>query len=205
MNIFLVRHGQTNDNRDHLHSHPERSVLTDLGIQQAEKTAKRMLCEDIDEYIISTTTRTRQTAKPIFMQTSADISFNANIQEIIFGKYAGTPSETLIKDQETSGVDYYDFVPEGGESRNQFKKRVIDEFHKILEGKKGKNICLICHGGVIRVLLGHVFTNPYNDETYRSNNCSVSLIKVTNEGPELIYANNTDHLSPEDMGETHQE
>jgi len=205
MKVFLVRHGQTTDNRDKLHSHPQRSVLTDLGKLQASKVAKRMLCEDIDTYIISTTVRTRETAKDIYMQTSANIVFDADIQEIIFGKYAGTPREALLKDQEASGVDYMDFVPEGGESRNQFKERITTAYLRIIKENKGKNICLICHGGVIRVTLGHLFTDPYDAEKYRCNNTGVNLIEYDGEEPKLIYAGDLSHLEEDETGITHLE
>ena len=205
MKVFLVRHGQTTDNRDKLHSHPTHSVLTDLGKIQAEKVAKRMLCEDIDKYIVSTTIRTRQTAKPIYMQTSTDIVFDADIQEVIFGKYAGLPSSALKVDQEASGVDYMDFVPEGGESRNQFKKRITSAYERIIKENQGENICLICHGGVIRVLLGYLFTDPYNDEKYRCNNTGINLIEYEFETPKLIYAGDLSHLEENETGVTNLE
>ncbi len=82
MDIYFVRHGQTEGNRLHIHQRPS-SALNERGQEQAETVAKVLVSYKPTHLITSPFFRTRQTAEAIAKATGLVVEVEPAVVEII--------------------------------------------------------------------------------------------------------------------------
>lgn len=109
------------------------------------------------------------------------------LMERCFGIFQGTIADRIIKDH----PNYHDvdWLPSGGESRNEHRQRVNKLMEKIVEYYQDKTILIICHGGTI-VRAWEYFQLPY----FKPSNASISEIEIVNGVARLIRQNDISHL-----------
>lgn len=150
MRIYLIRHGKTEANENHLYC-----GSTDLALSQAGAEELRSLRYAIDSvrFLTSGMTRTNQTLRILF----GDVPFetDSRFREVDFGKFEMHSYEQLKNRSDyqlwLSGDNEVN-VPPDGESGAQMKKRVLEAFSEIRE-----DTVLITHGGVIAAIMAHLF------------------------------------------------
>lgn len=150
MTIYLIRHGKTEANEKRLYC-----GSTDLPLS---KTGAKELCQlryDIKNvrFITSGMKRTNETLKTLFGDVAFDI--DPRFREVDFGIFEMHSYEEL-KDtyayQQWLTGDNEVNIPPQGESGVQMKQRVLEALAEIPE-----NACVITHGGVIAVIMEHLF------------------------------------------------
>ena len=122
------------------------------------------------KYFTSGMRRTNETVEILF-NTRSYVCLPA-FQEINFGIYEMKSYEEL-KDRpdykEWISGDFYSNVPEGGESGNQMKERVIAAFGKLFNELAAEpedmTYVLVCHGGVIAAVMEYLFPD-YDKNLY---------------------------------------
>jgi probable phosphoglycerate mutase len=149
MSIYLIRHGQTNGNRDRIVQMPD-TPLSELGHQQAEQLAQRFQNIPIATIICSDYLRTQQTAAPLHALKHSTFSLQPLLRERSFGDLRGKAYDEI-------GTDFFaeSYSPPNGETHQQFVERVnmawefiLSTYHKI-QG----NIVVMTHGLVLRELI----------------------------------------------------
>ena len=157
MKIYLVRHGETIENVQKINQGHLQGHLSEKGKKQARETAERLKKEKIDLVYCSDLKRTRDTAAEIMNVIKAPIHYTKELRELDIGVFSGTPYGTIKEYLQKNNIqDFPNFKPEGGESLNEFQKRLCDFCNKLLIKHKTENILLITHGGVIKNLLLHL-------------------------------------------------
>src|SRR3989344_9663618 len=96
MRLFLVRHGQTDDNlADILQGHKGKR-LNSCGLLQSEKIASRLKEEKIDVAYVSKLERAIETSVPILKHhPAAVVNYILEISERSFGIYDGRKKEEM--------------------------------------------------------------------------------------------------------------
>ena len=157
MNIYILRHGQTNYNALGLcNDNPMRGVyLTEQGIKQAERAAKNLAFDPIDVIFVSQLPRTRQTARFINAYHNVRILEREELNDIRTG-FDGNPVDDYLA---YVGNDRLHKVPPGGESLFQFKNRV-NRFVDSLLMERYENVLVVAHEETMRV-----FAARFNDLT----------------------------------------
>jgi probable phosphoglycerate mutase len=149
MSIYLIRHGQTNGNRDRIVQMPD-TPLSELGHQQAEQLAQRFQNIPIATIICSDYLRTQQTAAPLHALKHSTFSLQPLLRERSFGDLRGKAYDEI-------DTDFFaeSYSPPNGETHQQFVERVnmawefiLSTYHKI-QG----NIVVMTHGLVLRELI----------------------------------------------------
>jgi probable phosphoglycerate mutase len=149
MSIYLIRHGQTNGNRDRIVQMPD-TPLSELGHQQAEQLAQRFQNIPIATIICSDYLRTQQTAVPLHALKHSTFSLQPLLRERSFGDLRGKAYDEI-------DTDFFaeSYSPPNGETHQQFVERVnmawefiLSTYHKI-QG----NIVVMTHGLVLRELI----------------------------------------------------
>lgn len=92
MNIFFIRHGETNWNKDHLFQGKTNIPLNSNGIKQAEKLSNSLKNEKIDIIFSSPLDRALQTANIINEHHHAPIYIDEQILERSLGELEGQSS-----------------------------------------------------------------------------------------------------------------
>ena len=179
MNIYIMRHGQTNYNVLGLcNDNPARGVyLTEQGITQAERVAKNLAFDPIDVIFVSQLPRTRQTARFINAYHNVRIIECEEINDIKTG-FDGRPVDDYFA---FVGKDRLNKVPPDGESLGQYKQRVNTFIDSLLQ-QSYKNVLVVAHEETMRI-----FAARFNDLTDREMenlkfyNCELLLFRAINE------------------------
>ena len=150
MTIYLIRHGKTEANEQHLYC-----GSTDLPLSDTGKAELKSLQYDIKNvrFITSGMKRTNETLQILF----GDVPFDTDprLREVDFGIFEMCSYEQL-KDtpeyQQWLTGDNETNIPLYGESGVQMRGRVLEAFSEIKE-----DTCIITHGGVIAAIMEHLF------------------------------------------------
>ena len=147
MEIYVVRHGQTDYNIQHLFQGHLDIPLNDNGILQAKETAQKFRDIKIDYILVSPLKRTIQTAEYINSITKAKLIIDDRLIERSFGDMEGktnTPEWNI-----EMMLDFHkNYTYQNIEPVKEFFKRIYNFLDDIIEKYKGKRIMLVTHGGV---------------------------------------------------------
>jgi probable phosphoglycerate mutase len=149
MSIYLIRHGQTNGNRDRIVQTPD-TPLSELGQQQAKQLAQTFQNISIEKIICSDYIRTQQTAAPLRSLKQSTFTLEPLLRERSFGDLRGRPYEEI-------DVDFFaeSFAPPNGETQQQFIERVNLAWEFVLttyQNMQG-SLIVMTHGLVLRELI----------------------------------------------------
>jgi uncharacterized phosphatase len=150
--IYIVRHGQSQDNAHKIVSGTHETPLTQLGREQARTAGQYARGLSLDLIVASPLGRAQETAKIIADEIGyphGDILTLSELSERDLGKLEGT---SYAKNPRLNGnfpaVEHIF----GVEKLTPFHNRVQHALRQILSQKKQQRILVICHVGVGRML-----------------------------------------------------
>lgn len=163
MKIYVARHGQTQMNADNQVCGRTDIPLTQLGLQQAQLLADNARGKDIDLIIVSPMIRARQTAQAVAGRYNLPVTVDERLIEQNFGIYEGVDR----KDPRfLAGKRQLAARHPGGESMFQVAQRVYNLLDEVKEKYSDKNVLLVCHGGVCRII--RTYFEDLDTETFAS-------------------------------------
>lgn len=189
MEIYLVRHGETDWNRAHRLQGKSDTELNEYGRELAGITGRAMEDKPIDLIFSSPLIRAYETACLIRGHRNIRIVRDDRIKEICFGDYEGMETEVLSKDGSGrlnaffADPDRYD-PPAGGESIDELRARTqsfLDEMIMPCEGRYD-HVMIVAHGACNSSIRLNMLKLP-NDQFWKGayqNNCCVSTIELRN-------------------------
>ena len=154
--IYLVRHGQNEDNAEGvLNGHRDRP-LTDLGREQARTVADRLTDKGITTIYASPLARARETAWIIGGRLGLAVQTEPDLIERDFGSMTGKPvssildlaSENVLR---TDGVNYFLEV-EGAENFPSLYERAKRVLVHMGRRHPSEHILLVAHGDVGKMI-----------------------------------------------------
>jgi probable phosphoglycerate mutase len=145
--IYLVRHGQTDWNLFRKFNGVTDTLLNQTGIEQAKLQAENLRHVSFDACFCSPRTRARQTCEMIY---KGPIVFDDRLVEINAGKFEGADQT----DAETMKLLWQAIMngDKGTESFKDFMKRNCDFCDMIVEDHKDKNVLIVTHGVIARLI-----------------------------------------------------
>ncbi len=151
MRIYFTRHGETEWNSRNIICGTTDIKLSEKGIRQAEQLADTIADGklEIDLLIVSPMKRAQQTAAPIAQRLGLIPLIDERLREWDYGSYEGKPRDT--EGFAENKIEFGCRMP-GGESVFDVVSRVYGLVEDIKKTYKDKNILLVCHGGICRVL-----------------------------------------------------
>jgi len=204
--LMLIRHGESDGNVQRKFSGFQDVDLTEKGVWQAERLARRLERVQIDSVYCSDLKRARRTAEIIFKTRGVDIITNPKFREINFGAWEGYTFEE-VKSKFGYGDKFNSLlenikvevnIPQG-ESLVNLNDRVMAELSNVLKKHektdKDETIALVCHGGTIRVILSNALNiglkNMWNIEQYST---ALNIINYYDHKAFVALINDTSHL-----------
>ncbi len=151
MKIYSTRHGQTEYNRLELILGTTDIPLNETGLAQARELAEKVAqLGDIDIIIASPMLRAQTTAKAVAERCGLDIVTDSRLREWDYGEFEGKPRTTpgFAENKLEAGVR----MGKTGESLIQLAHRVYSALDDIIAEYSGKNVLIVSHGGVCRVI-----------------------------------------------------
>jgi len=161
--VLVLRHGETDWNRERRVQGWAPTPLNDRGREQAAAVGRYLASEhDVDRIVASDLERTRETAVRVLNHADATVEYERAWRERHFGVYQGLLYENLFERFPgllfgDSEVDTIEYEPEGGESFAAMYERVLTGWEELLAGADpDETILVVAHGGSIYMLLGYI-------------------------------------------------
>jgi probable phosphoglycerate mutase len=182
MKLFIIRHGETEDNKKRVVQGKKEGRLSKKGIAQSEALAKRLSDEKIELILTSNLKRSRETAKIISkFHPNTKILIKDELNERDYGIYNGS---------KVSEVDKTHPSVESEKSLKERARKIIN----FLQSGKFQNVVIVAHGSInkriIKILSNKEYVNFLK-------NGSISIIELNEEENKLIKLNDVNHLDKE--------
>lgn len=157
LRLFLVRHAQTDWNRDRRFQGWTDTALSDRGRSQAEAVARALADLELRAVYASPLERARATAQAIAAPHGLGVRTDEAFKEMRFGTWEGlTVTEVSERDRERYEIWVeapHRFTAPGGESLEEVRARVLEGLGRLRAGHGEDTVCLVAHGVTSRVLI----------------------------------------------------
>jgi broad specificity phosphatase PhoE len=154
MNTFyIVRHGETENNRARRLSGWIDTPLTENGLEPTQKVITKLKKVQIDEMYSSDVGRAFITAYELTrgLNYTNEIKRLAGLREVNYGDAANMFSAEAYKLYPLLDRDTH-YAPPNGESLDHMQKRVFATIDQLNKTHTNANIVLVCHSGVMAAL-----------------------------------------------------
>ncbi len=150
MVIYLIRHGETDWNRQNRLQGIEDIALNETGLRQSAECAKEFLSVPVDCILTSPLKRAKVTADIIAdVIHSGPAIVEQGLTERDFGKLSGLSYE----DRETLFARNEDACME---PREAVIERFMDVLYRYIDTSTTKDVVVVSHGASINVILSHL-------------------------------------------------
>ena len=181
--LLLLRHGQTELNRDGKYSGRGNPELTDLGKKQIAHAARHISERgDVDVILSSPLGRCQETAQAaaeaLGMGKDA-ITTDEAIIEMDFGTWEGRRFVEIQEDHPEAHRECFNYAtaaPHGGESPEQVYRRVSEFVDRVIAEYPGKTVLVVTHMMPIKSVLRRALGT--GGEIYRSLHLDVASLSV---------------------------
>ena len=156
--ILLIRHGETWANREKIFAGYTDAKLTDVGYEQARRTAKYVISHyDVDVVYASDLQRAFETGKEIADNLGIEVIPEIGLREIFGGAWENVAYEALVNLYPKEYVELWmrDIGKSrcvGGESVVEMGQRVMETITKIALENEEKTVVVATHATPIRAV-----------------------------------------------------
>ena len=195
MRLFIVRHGETDYNRNRMMQGYHEIPLNELGIRQATLLAHRLKGEDLDRIVSSDLRRTVMTACILASHTGLSIDYEPALRERNPGLLTGQSY-----DDEPRFFSDPAYIPPEGEGVVEFCARVRQAFEGLVATARhtDERVAVITHGLVCRAFVREFFGGQGHEEV-GSRNTALTVADYDHGEWALVTADCADHLAGEDV------
>ncbi|ODS33615.1 MAG: phosphoglycerate mutase, partial [Candidatus Scalindua rubra] len=178
--LYLLRHGQTEDNVRRIIQGQNDSPLTREGITATRDRAKKLKGIAFDAIFCSNLERARKSLEILLeeLDSNIDVNYCTEIRELDFGQFTGKNiedvKEIILLHKKQTWKHYPD-----GESGDSFSKRIIDFVENVLRRYEGKAVLFMTHYGVIETILKHYVKKP--DKRLNTRNYDTGVLYFNNK------------------------
>ena len=188
MELHLIRHGETQWNRDQRVQGQCNVGLNETGNRQAVELGERLRDIHFDAIYSSSSLRTRETAWLAFPDRHEDIVFLDSLREIDLGPWEGRlHAEIAIEEPESQHHFWHMphlFEVEGAETFYDLQERAMREIRRISRRHFGQRVAVVSHGALIKSVLCHMEGLPMRDlwSWQPLPNCAHNIVRLERDG-----------------------
>ena len=157
MNLIMVRHGEIPSNIKKVYAGKSPEPLTERGVRQAKEVSENLKKYEVDALYSSPMQRALQTAQIIGEGIGMDLRINDAFREIEMGPWEGL-SEIDVAQKYPQEWNTWNIRPAelrlpNRETLDELLKRVLTGIQRINRNEERRNIIIVTHVAVIRILL----------------------------------------------------
>jgi broad specificity phosphatase PhoE len=196
--LLLIRHGESEWNREGIIQGFMDCDLSDLGREQAEKLRERLDMEKFAVAHSSTSTRAVDTAR-IAVGHRLQIKTHPDLREINLGEWEGQNAVEL-KRRLPRETDMWFRTPSrvripGAETLRGFRRRITRAIEGIREQHADQGVLIFAHGGVICTYLTSLLGLKLDDMwRFKIRNASITKVIFPMNRPRIEVLNDISHL-----------
>jgi 2,3-bisphosphoglycerate-dependent phosphoglycerate mutase len=200
--LLLVRHGETDWNREARIQGQLDVPLNGIGREQARRLAERLAGEGIQAVYSSDLDRACETARIALPGPGMEARRMPELREAAFGVWQGRRWADLEREAPREVLRYRgengDYAPPGGESPIDLRARSVAAFARILDEEEGRTVAVFSHGGPCRMILADLLGVAMpRVRRLAMSNASVHSVKVEGDDAQVVLLNDTAHLTGE--------
>lgn len=194
MNLYLIRHGETDWNKARRIQGSSDIPLNEYGRELAFSTREGLSGIPFDIAYTSPLKRARETGEIVLGGRNVPLFEDERIAEADFGSYEGRLEAELIEEKDPV-LRFFDcpekFVKTGGcEDHKEVMERA-EEFLKdriFPHEKEYQNIAVFSHGALIHGILTYIYQREIKDFWHapKQLNCGVTIIEIANNKYHVI-------------------
>lgn len=156
LEMLLIRHGETDWNRELRFQGQVDVPLNATGHEQALRLGMRLASEAVHRLYSSDLVRTVQTASPAAERLALPGMADRALREQAFGVIDGMSVPDIQRDHPDIWARWLDFDPDyappGGETQREFHDRVMGAMARLAHAHGGERLVIVTHGGVLDIL-----------------------------------------------------
>lgn len=157
--LDLLRHGACDDGG--IYRGRTDSVLSSKGQLQMTSAVDHA---DWDQIYSSPLRRCCHFATELGNRLNVPLALDERLVELDFGDWEGRSVEQVWQQHQQAVLEFWrnpeEHPPPGGETLASLQERTVQFLHDIHRRHHGGKILIVCHGGVIRMLLSYLLQMP---------------------------------------------
>ncbi len=202
--LILIRHGETDWNRELRFQGQLDVPLNAVGHEQARRVAERLAQAPLQHLVSSDLLRARQTAEPVGAHPLQPVPLAPELSMALREQHFGIAEGLRVADIKAQHAEAWarwvrfeaDYAFEGGESTRQFHARVVAAVQALGRRHAGQTLVVVTHGGVLdmvyRTARGLSLSGPRQSEIP---NAGLNRVRVVGESIEIVQWADTAHLA----------
>ena len=204
--LYLIRHGQSDfgwegDAFTSPRGDQWDPPLSELGRQQADLLAKRLLVMELEPFVAyaSPLRRATETAQAFASLAGTDVAVHDELVEAHIGGWEGLPFEEIVaSDPEIMRHLRHQRAiwhrAPGAERGDRFRGRVVEAVEGLLAKHPDDNVLVFAHGGVINAYVGALL-GLHQEMFFLPENTSLHSIDVEGDLRSVRFLNDVLHLT----------
>ena len=198
--LIVIRHGETDWNRQHRFQGQIDVPLNAIGLEQADRLSRRLADEPVDVLVCSDLQRARSTAEALSRVRGLQPVIEPLWREQGFGVLEGLDVGTIQQRQADlwsqwtrHDADYA--LPGGGESNQAFHARVMRAMQVLLVAHAGRRVVVVTHGGVLDMLWRTAHALPlHGARACDIPNTGINRLRWSDDHLQIVRWAEADHL-----------
>ena len=155
--LVLIRHGESEGNRERRFTRTPDVPLTDLGRAQVRRAADWIAAGFAPVRIVSSPfARARETAAILADVLRLPVVVEEDLRERSYGQLAGEPYEAARELRGDEPIAYWEWCPPGGETLVAVSTRAGAALDRVANGAPADDLVVVSHGAVMHALWRHV-------------------------------------------------
>lgn len=198
--LFLIRHGDTLDEETKkIYKGSIDILLSGKGISRIEKVASFLSKYAFDALYTSALSRCVESGRIIAKPQNIDINIKEGLNEIGFGKWEGLSFDEILQQYPQLFPlwlkDPTRHTPPDGEPLLCAQERIMKLFSDIVEKHRGRNVAIVSHAGVLRIIIASLLAFDLNNiyriaqeygcidmiDIFEDNNVAIRLLNYTTD------------------------
>ena len=197
--VILIRHGETDWNKEQVFRGRIDIALNEVGLAQARAVRSSLKDVQIDRIYSSPLGRAFETGRVLLENRACEIETADGFTDIDFGRWQGIAHQK-VKEEYKDFYETWLAKPHmttfpGGESLEQVQRRSMGALEKIIKNHPGGTLAVVSHRVVNKVLLCTILGLELSRFwQIRQDTCAVNRFEYRDQNFYLTLLNDTCHL-----------
>ena len=194
MDLIIVRHGRPIRHEVDGEHETADPPLSEIGHQQAKRTAEYLKNEGIEHIVASTMRRAHETAMPLAELLRLEIELIDDLKESDHKSKTYVPAEEMDPDDPVVAKLLEGDVHENifSDGFDAFEERVLRGFDHVIDTNRSKTVVTFCHGMTTSVFLRSILKYP-DPLSMIVDYCSITRVRAAWVGIRSVRSINETH------------
>jgi broad specificity phosphatase PhoE len=185
--LYLIRHGEVEERYHNVFGGSRIDMaLSPLGQRHAEALARWMGDTKLNAVYASPMLRVKQTMDPLLRRTGLVPQIMNDLREVDFGDWTGYRWDGIQEHFGVSAFDWLEIMDQAGIPNGESTEHLVNRVRPCLETILGAHphgrTAVVCHGGIIRVILSLLLDLPLKKMAhFNIEYGSVSVVEIMPE------------------------